>query len=114
MEGLAEVEAGGGRGRPFSHAVHRPTAVGARALTEAGRSARSRRDPGDGAAPSARVVRRHAHHATRRRRAGPAAGEKDAAMRAAGIHQFGANVELLELPEPESPAPDEVLIRLVA
>jgi NADPH:quinone reductase-like Zn-dependent oxidoreductase len=35
-------------------------------------------------------------------------------MRAAGIRQFGANVELLELPEPRSPAPDEVLIRVVA
>jgi NADPH:quinone reductase-like Zn-dependent oxidoreductase len=35
-------------------------------------------------------------------------------MRAAGIRQFGANVELLELPEPSSPAPDEVLIRVVA
>ena len=35
-------------------------------------------------------------------------------MRAAGIRQFGANVELLELPEPGSPAPDEVLIRVVA
>ena len=35
-------------------------------------------------------------------------------MRAAGIRQFGANVELLELPEPGSPAPDEVLIRVAA
>src|SRR5919201_187484 len=35
-------------------------------------------------------------------------------MRAAGIRQFGASVELLELPEPGSPAPDEVLIRVAA
>jgi NADPH:quinone reductase-like Zn-dependent oxidoreductase len=35
-------------------------------------------------------------------------------MRAAGIRQFGANVELLELPAPDSPAADEVLIRVVA
>lgn len=35
-------------------------------------------------------------------------------MRAAGIRRFGANVELLEFPEPRAPAPDEVLIRVVA
>jgi NADPH:quinone reductase-like Zn-dependent oxidoreductase len=35
-------------------------------------------------------------------------------MRAAGIRQFGADVELLELPEPGPPAPDEVLIRVAA
>src|SRR5262245_22879155 len=35
-------------------------------------------------------------------------------MRAAGICQFGADVELLELPDPGSPALDEVLIRVVA
>ena len=35
-------------------------------------------------------------------------------MHAAGIRQFGANVEVLELPEPGVPAPDEVVIRVVA
>lgn len=35
-------------------------------------------------------------------------------MRAAGIRQFGADVELLELPAPGAPPPDEVLIRVVA
>ena len=35
-------------------------------------------------------------------------------MRAAGIRQFGANIELLELPEPGAPGPDEVVIRVVA
>src|SRR5690349_16980594 len=35
-------------------------------------------------------------------------------MRAAGIRQFGATIELLELPAPGTPAPDEVVIRVVA
>src|SRR2546423_1456931 len=35
-------------------------------------------------------------------------------MRAAGIRQFGANIELLDLPAPGAPAPDEVVIRVVA
>jgi NADPH:quinone reductase-like Zn-dependent oxidoreductase len=35
-------------------------------------------------------------------------------MRAAGIRQFGATIELLELPAPGAPAPDEVVIRVVA
>src|SRR3954464_7539426 len=35
-------------------------------------------------------------------------------MRAARIRQFGANIELLELPAPGAPAPDEVVIRVVA
>src|SRR5262249_61609096 len=34
--------------------------------------------------------------------------------RAAGIRRFGADVELLELPEPGPPAADEVLLRVVA
>src|SRR4051812_40810902 len=35
-------------------------------------------------------------------------------MRAAGIRQFGAPIELLELSAPGAPAPDEVVIRVVA
>lgn len=35
-------------------------------------------------------------------------------MRAAGIRQFGAPIERLDLPAPGAPAPDEVVIRVVA
>jgi NADPH:quinone reductase-like Zn-dependent oxidoreductase len=35
-------------------------------------------------------------------------------MRAAGIRQFGAHIELLDLPAPGAPAADEVVIRVVA
>jgi NADPH:quinone reductase-like Zn-dependent oxidoreductase len=34
-------------------------------------------------------------------------------MRAAGIRAFGDDVELLEVPEPGAPGPDEVLVRVV-
>lgn len=35
-------------------------------------------------------------------------------MRAAGVHEFGGRVEVLDLPDPRDPGPDEVLIEVAA